>query len=168
MPSLALITVFGLGHMRPASGTWGSLPTVVIAGGLWALGQSPGAGVESSGNAVYHGVLAMILVTFSAACVRFGDAAEAKWGHDPAEVVADETAGQCVPLLLLPASAFADGTRALATLAGAFVLFRIFDILKPWPAGRLQRVAGGWGIVLDDLMAGVYAAVVLQGVLRVV
>lgn len=156
----SLLTTFGLGHMRPASGTWGSMPTVVIAGGMLALGVSPQ-------STAYNGVLAIILVVFSAACVHYGDRAEARYGKDPSEVVADETAGQCIPLMFLPVASVHGPRNALFALLYAFVAFRVMDIIKPPPARELQRIPAGWGILLDDLFAGVYAAIVVQILLRV-
>lgn len=169
--AVRLVTVGGLGRLRPASGTWGSLPPVVLAGALIAAGVGPGCGGDGSagcwaGAIAYHAVLVGLAAVFTLACAVFGDAAEARFGHDPAEVVADETAGQCLPLLLLPAGAVSGFWPAAATLAGAFVAFRAFDIIKPWPARRLQRVPGGWGIVLDDLAAGVQAMLAVQVVTR--
>jgi phosphatidylglycerophosphatase A len=158
--SLALVTVFGLGHAPVASGTFGSLPPIAIAAGLWLAGFHPGAGAFGSG--VYHGTLACVLLIFSLACVLQGTAAEARFGHDPSEVVADETAGQCIPLMFLPASVFADWRAFALALLGAFLAFRLLDIVKPWPARGLQRVPGGWGILLDDLAAGVYALLLAQ------
>lgn len=172
---LPLITVFGLGHMRPASGTWGSMPPVVIAGILWLVGCSPAAtkpvspllfdAVKSMGSGVaegvYYGVLSILFLVFCWACVRFGDQAEAMFGHDPKECVADETAGQCLSLLVLPAAAFMTWKSAVLWLGVSFVLFRIFDIVKPWPARQIQKAPGGWGILLDDLFAGTYAAIVV-------
>jgi len=150
-PRLLLIQTFGLGAMRPASGTWGSLPPVMLAGAMLAAGLGPR-------SAVYLAVLVAVAMVFSLACVMHGDAAEAKWGKDPAHVVADETAGQCLPLLALPVSVSHSWLAAGGWLLGAFLAFRVLDILKPWPAGRLQDVPGGWGILLDDLAAGAYAA----------
>ena len=166
MPSsLRFITTFGLGHMRPASGTWGSLPPPAIGAALVLMGLHPGA--DQTGAIVFNAAMALILIIFSIACIVQGDAAEARWGHDPAETVADETAGQCLPLLALPAGVFYTWPRAFLFLGFAFITFRILDIIKPWPAHRLQRVPGGWGILLDDLAAGLYAAGVVQLVARV-
>jgi len=154
---LRLITTFGLGHMRPASGTWGSLPPVIIAGVMIVCSAGP-----STQPLAYYGVLALILLVFCAACVAQGDAAEARFGEkDPSEVVADETAGQCIPLLaILPASAETP-VRGLLFVAIAFFAFRILDIIKPPPAKGWQRIPGGWGILIDDLVAGVYAAALI-------
>lgn len=156
------ITTFGLGHLRPAPGTWGSLPPIALAALLYLLGHGPG-----TAPILFSLAFAVILLAFSLACILQGDAAEAKWGKDPSNVVADETAGQCVPLLFLPAAAFADWPLALFTLVLAFLAFRIMDILKPWPAFRLQELPGGWGILVDDLVAGLYAAVIVQVCSRV-
>lgn len=165
--SFALVTTFGLGRLRPAPGTWGSLPPVVLAGLLIALGWAPeGAGLWPS--VVYHAVLALVLLVFGFACIAAGDAAEARFNRkDPSEVVADETAGMCLPLMFLPATAIASPALAVFTLVYAFVAFRVMDIFKPFPARQLQSVPGGWGILLDDLVAGVYAAVLVQVLARV-
>lgn len=74
--------------------------------------------------------------------------------EDPGPVVIDEVAGMIASLLWLPAT--------WAVVGSAFMLFRIFDIVKPWPAGRLERLHGGWGIMADDVMAGIYANLVVQ------
>ncbi|HEX2837255.1 MAG TPA: phosphatidylglycerophosphatase A [Phycisphaerales bacterium] len=159
-PRLPLLTTFGLGHMRIASGTWGSLPPCVVAGCLWLANLSPANG--TNGSIVFSAVMGVILVIFSVACVLQGKQAEERWGKDPGEVVADETAGQCIPLMFLPAWCFTDFWRAVATVGAAFLLFRILDIIKPWPAKQIQSRPYGWGILLDDLFAGAYAAVIMQ------
>lgn len=162
-----LVTTGGLGLLRPAPGTWGSMPTVALAGVLMLLGYTPAA--PGLPGIIYHGALALVLMVFSAACVIHGPAAEARFGKkDPGSVCADETAGQCLPLMLLPAAATGDLLHIALTLALAFVAFRIFDILKLPPANGLQRITGGWGILLDDLIAGVQAMIVVQLVTRLV
>lgn len=157
---LGLITTGGLGFLRPASGTWGSMPPVALAGLLILAGASPAGGLGSC--LAYHAVLTLVLVGFTLACAVFGDAAEARWGGDPGEVVADETAGQCLPLMFLPAASVTGFWPMCATLIGAFLAFRLFDIFKPWPARGLQSQPGGWGIVLDDLAAGLQAMILMQ------
>ena len=72
----------------------------------------------------------------------------------------DEVAGQMIALALIP--------RGLAVYAAGFVLFRFFDVIKPFPADRLERLPGGAGIVLDDVAAAIYANLVLHGGLRIV
>ncbi len=149
--------------MRPASGTWGSMPTVVLAFGLIYCGFGP-AHVPW----VYNAVLVAWCVLFSIGCLVQGEAAEAKFGKkDPSQAVADETAGQAIALLFLPASVESSLQTLILTLGGAFVAFRIFDILKLWPARGLQVLKGGTGILIDDLVAGVQALLVVQIVARI-
>jgi len=157
--SRLFITVFGLGHLRPASGTWGSLPPVVLAAALIASGFGPGTHPW-----IYNGSLLLVMLFFCGACIVQGNSVEARSieGKDPSDAVADETAGQCLPLLFLPAQSLASPTLAAFTLLYAFLSFRILDIFKPWPANALQRVPAGWGILLDDLFAGLYAAALVQ------
>lgn len=163
-PRLILLTTFGLGHMKFASGTWGSLPPCVVAGCLWLAGLTPADGQNAT--IVFNSVMAVIGLVFSVACVVHGEQAEKRWGKDPGEVVADETAGQCLPLMFLPNACFQSFWWAVGTVGAAFVLFRLLDIVKPWPAKQIQSARFGWGILLDDVFAGLYAAAVLQGVLR--
>jgi phosphatidylglycerophosphatase A len=160
--TIPILTTFGLGHLRPFPGTWGSLPTVILAALLVAAGLGP-----DRQPWLFNSVMLVILVLFTLACAIRGDEAEAIFlKKDPSQVVADETAGQALPLLFLPAAAFSTTGNAAWTLLLAFIAFRVMDILKPWPAQQIQRYPGGWGVVLDDLMAGVYAIIVLQLVTR--
>ena len=142
----------GLGFLRPAPGTWGSMPHPAIAAILLLVGV---------GDAVTASVLSVIMLAASLACVVWGRYAEERFGlKDAAEVVADETAGVAPATIL--AMLMTEGLLSgLAALAGAFLLFRVFDILKPWPARQLEALPAGWGVLIDDLVAGVYAAIVL-------
>lgn len=151
-PPTLLLTTAGLGFLRPAPGTWGSLPPVAIAAVQGIAGYSTTAQALTA---------ALFALVFSLACIALGGFAERRFGvKDAPEVVADETAGVALPVLLA-VTHFAPGTPRFAALLGAFVLFRLFDIFKPWPVNRLERLPGGWGVLLDDLMAGVYAAALL-------
>lgn len=153
-----LSTGFGLGHMRPFPGTWGSLLPLVVAGVLIALGFGP-----IDGSLVYHLVLAAMILVFGAACVVSGDHAEARFGKkDPSAVVADEVVGMSIALIALPIGWEGTLWHALPALIAAFLLFRFFDITKLPPANSLQRVAGGWGILLDDVAAGLWALLLVQ------
>lgn len=150
------LTSMGLGFLRPAPGTWGSMPPVALAFIMMLAGAGTGAITTA---------LFVLLAVSCALCVWLGGYSEERFlRKDAGEVVIDETAGQCVPLLALPAIA-ADGWKGLfaagGACAGAFVLFRFFDIVKPWPARRLESLHAGWGILMDDLVAGLYAAVVV-------
>lgn len=164
------LTSLGLGFLRPAPGTWGSMPPVGMVFVLMMLG---------AGVATINVVLGVVLLVSCVLCVRHGGYAEERFGRkDAGEVVIDETAGQCLPLLCLPVGAVmekfgADGLlgRSLTVAAlcgGAFVLFRVFDIVKPWPARRLESLPAGWGVLADDLMAGLYALGVMQAAMRLV
>lgn len=171
VPALA-VTSLGLGFLRPASGTWGSLPPAVVAGVLLLAGQ-PAWLVDVS--------MVLLLAIGCVACVRFGDLAERACGRkDPGQVVADEVAGQAIVLLALPWASVAGWAGTVAPPAGcsplqfdlalvvvAFLGFRVFDIVKPPPANGLQRLGGGLGILVDDLIAGAMCAVLLQIVIRV-
>ncbi len=157
-PMVRAATTFGLGYCRPASGTWGSLPPVVLAGVLTATGHA--------GTPAWYGAFGLIAIVFTVVCIAAGRDAERAFGRkDPSQVVADETAGMAVTLLFLPPSVLAGPTTtplaAAAWLAGAFVLWRVADIIKPWPANALQRLPAGWGIVIDDLVSAVYAGLLL-------
>lgn len=152
-----LLTTGGLGHMRPASGTWGSLPPVVLG----AILVIAGAGPATPSWWVYAGVMAVFVIAFGVTCVVGGDGAEATWGKDPSPVVADETAGMALLLLLIPPGFMAHETvLSLAVLAGAFVLFRALDIMKLPPAFGMQKHPAGWGILLDDLVAALQGGVI--------
>ncbi len=152
-----MLTTAGLGHRKPASGTWGSMPPVVVAGIMIAFGIGPGSSLAW----VYYLVLSLILVVYSGACIVWGVDAEAKWSKDPGQVVADETAGQCITLMMIPAALLTTTPSTIAVLIACFLLFRAFDILKPWPAGAMQSIAGGWGVLLDDLFAGLMGGIVV-------
>jgi len=152
----ALVTTFGLGWCRPASGTWGSLPPVMLAAILLALGMP-------TTSLPFGIIMALIVGISSVSCVLFGDQAVAQFNRkDPSQVVADETAGMALILAFLPANATTTPANAAITLALAFVAFRILDIFKPFPARQLEALPAGWGILLDDLMAAVYAIMALH------
>ena len=159
----AFLTVGGLGHAPIASGTFGSLPPVCLAFLLVQFGQQ-GIVLELS--------MILLAVIFSVACLRFGRESEELFGKkDPGQVVADEVAGQAIALLWLPwALPESPGAlaRNMAIAVSAFLAFRFFDILKPPPARGLQRLGGGLGILIDDLIAGAMALVVVQVIFRLV
>jgi phosphatidylglycerophosphatase A len=165
-----LLTGMGLGRLRPGPGTWGSLPPPVLALALVAL--LGGDGLTSTDRWIVSGAVIALGVVFGVACVVLGGWAERHWGRkDPGDVVADEIAGQALVVIGLPWRSFGEpgGTAWNATLAAtAFAAFRVFDITKPPPANQLQRIPGGWGILIDDLVAGVYALIVTQLMVRLV
>ena len=150
-----LTSCFGLGLLPLAPGTWGSLPPLFIFAAMSHFGIA----------AVPTAIVMAVLVLFgSIVCVKFAPAAIAATGKDdPGEVVADELAGQALTFILIPFFFTADSTtwHICITTALGFLLFRIFDITKPWPIRKLEKLPKGWGILADDLLAGVFAAVVL-------
>jgi phosphatidylglycerophosphatase A len=137
----------GAGYLPGVPGTWGSLVGLLLFWALKRLAPWP----------LLATVAAVSFLSFWIAGM-----AEALIGSkDPQVIVIDEVAGMLVSLVFLPFS----WKIALA----AFLLFRLFDIWKPFPARLIQeKLPGGWGIVGDDLMAGIYANLVLQIAIRVV
>lgn len=108
-------------------------------------------GLISAGKPlVWFAVLAAVFAVGVAASRR----CEAIWGTDNKKIVVDEIWGMMISLLFLPVS-------ALYIVLGFFI-FRFLDIVKPFPARRLERVEGGWGVMLDDGMSGVYTCLILQ------
>jgi phosphatidylglycerophosphatase A len=150
-----LTSCFGLGWQPICPGTWGSLPPAIVF--FWMCKFNVSAFLIS----ISMGVLAL---AGSAVCVILSPAVIKETGKtDPREVVADEFAGQAVTFLAAPFFINTFSVRQLmVTALLGFLLFRLFDILKPFPIYRIQKLPKGWGILADDLLAGVYAAVVLQ------
>lgn len=162
------VTCGGLGHLRPAPGTWGSLPPAVLAWVMLLDGASWG---------VYAGTLAAVGTVFGVACVLFGVWTQHRFGKkDPSQCVADETCAQCIPLVAMPGAWFEscrmesmEGMwggafwRATLTVGACFLLFRVLDIIKPWPGRRLERLPYGFGVLADDLSSGLYAAAAVFG-----
>ncbi len=114
-------------------------------------------------------VMAALACAGCIVCVKFAPAVIAATGKsDPREVVADELGGQAITFLAIP-FLFTEGVSASQvwlTAGLGFLVFRIFDIAKPWPIRRFEKFPEGWGVLADDLMAGVYAAVVLAFCVR--
>ena len=161
-----LMTGLGVGYAPVAPGTFGSAGAVAIALIVWtATGHVAGCSCTLAQGACW----VVLAVLAGAGCVAWGPWAIAYFADrcrkpgDPGQVVLDEWAGQWVAIIALPMPTLG---RTLTVLAVQFVLFRLFDVLKPPPGRRLERLPGGWGILLDDLAAGVYANVVGQVILR--
>jgi phosphatidylglycerophosphatase A len=155
-----LTSFFGLGWLPLATGSWGSLPPTIIFVLMCHLG--------ASALSISLVMTALALVG-CAICVRFAPAVIAATGKtDPREIVADEIAGQAVTFLTVGFFAIeAYSTKQIwCTAALGFLLFRAFDAVKPWPIRKLEKLPAGWGILADDLMASVYAAVALQICIR--
>jgi phosphatidylglycerophosphatase A len=135
-------TFFGAGFGKPGPGTWGSVAAVLLwAAFAWGLHPSPQALLI----ALLIGIALTLLLGIPAATI----VARESGLHDPQIVVIDEVAGQWIALL----GSHANWRHALIAL----VLFRLFDMTKPFPLRRLEDLPEGWGIVLDDVGAGLYA-----------
>ena len=155
------VTVGGSGMSPVAPGTFGSLAaTLILAAIIWICRHTQTPLTPITWNLI---LVAGILV-YGALCVALGEWATQYYGRkDPGSCVLDEAAGICLTGLFLPLYA---GRRELWALLAIFIAFRIFDILKPPPARQLERLPYGWGILLDDLAAAVYANIACQLILR--
>jgi len=165
--SLLLATWFGLGCLPKAPGTWGSIGAMALAFLMaWANSRNSAAGLSSpasenfwtSGLLPGYGEIAITVMIAVIGVVVAGRAAHYSQIKDPQWVVIDEVSGQLLTYYLffwvLP-------LNWKSWLLG-FILFRAFDIWKPFPARQLEHLPGGWGIMADDWMAGIYAALVLR------
>ncbi|WP_010139534.1 phosphatidylglycerophosphatase A family protein [Oceanicola sp. S124] len=146
-----IATVGGTGYLKPASGTWGSAAGLALAVLLHWLGGPL--------------LLAVALVVVWVAGLWAVKAETAgKTDHDPSEIVVDEVVGIFVAFLPVSLGAAHVGAPLSALWPGwvtAFLAFRLFDIWKPWLVGRADRRNDALGVMLDDLIAGVFAAVVV-------
>lgn len=145
-PAIWIATAGGAGYFPIAPGTAGSLVGVAV---VWGLGRLP------LGTTAAMAVLAVAsAVIFVLGVWAAGEAEEFFGRTDPGQVVVDEVAGQMITLLLIPHATW-------IWLAGGFLLFRAFDIVKPFPARQAERIPRGWGIMVDDVVAGLYGLAVL-------
>lgn len=144
-----IATFFGIGHLRPAPGTWGSLAALPVALVLHLL-VGPWGLLVATVAVFLVGLWATVLETHAAT------------DKDPGHIVIDEVAGQWVALLPVSFGAAHAGAAITALWPGfvaAFLLFRLFDIWKPGPIGMIDRRDDALGVMLDDILAGVFAAI---------
>ena len=147
------LSALGAGYLKPAPGTWGSLAAIPLA---WALVSIGGP---------------YLLCVAMGLCYALGIAAiqketEASGAHDPGWIVIDEVVGQWLALLPVAFGAWRAGVPFTALWPGivaAFVFFRLFDIWKPWLVGRADARDDATGVMLDDVWAGFFAAIVVIG-----
>lgn len=142
--SLIIATGFGSGFSPVAPGTAGALLALL----LWVVGYL------LLPFALLQVILAIMVLLFTVLGIYTSGVMERYWGEDPSRVVVDEMVGVWIPLLVVP-----DG--GWWYVLAAFVLFRLFDIVKPLGVRRMERFGGGVGIMMDDILAGVYSAVLL-------
>lgn len=141
-PSHLFATWFGVGLIRPAPGTWGSLAALLI----WYFAEF----LHSS----IHIVLPIFILFSWLVCSQASQDSQSK---DHSSIVIDEVAGMLVALSFVP--------YGIITYACTFLLFRLFDIWKPWPISLADKnVKGGLGILLDDLIAGLFAGVIIYAI----
>jgi phosphatidylglycerophosphatase A len=132
------------GYLRPFPGTWGTIPAWLIA---WFL-------LKGDPTLVWAAAVFTTLLS-----TAFASLAEPMLGHDSRKIVIDEWAGMFVSLLFVPYS--------LEMYVATFVAFRVFDVIKLWPARRLEKLPGGLGITADDIAAGIHAIIFVQIVIYV-
>jgi phosphatidylglycerophosphatase A len=162
--ALAIATC-GVGYLPRAPGTWGSLVGVGVYALVRGAAMTVFFGIDPRRNFnllhVYYGVIAFELVVVSAlALIGIWAASRTEKlsaTKDPGIVVIDEVVGQFIALIPVP---FVLGA-AWWTAILAFILFRFFDIVKPYPARKFESLHGGLGIMADDVVAGVYAGIVV-------
>jgi phosphatidylglycerophosphatase A len=142
---LALATVFGVGYIPFAPGTFGSAAGLLV---WWLLPSS--AAVQALA----------IVVLFVVGSWSGGVAEDHFRGTDPSHVVVDEVMGMLMTLFLNPVGGWG--------VVGGFLLFRVADVVKPFPARRLERLPGGVGVMADDAMAAVYANLALRAALMLI
>jgi phosphatidylglycerophosphatase A len=144
-----IATVFGIGWLRPAPGTWGSAAAVL-------------AGLVIDRYLGFPALVVAVLLAVGLGFWACGRELAERPGEDPAEFVIDEVAGQWIALLF-PSAAFwwrgFEGWMPYPGWVAAFLLFRLFDVWKPWIIGRIDRMTDVRGVMLDDMVAGVFAGI---------
>jgi len=156
-----VITTFGVGYLPIAPGTWGSLVALgfyaALASAFSAFRYSAAPKSPEVVVATIHAIILIALTLFMLLGIwAASHSIELLGNSDPSEAVVDEVMGQFVVFLFIPF------TSSWLLLGAGFLLFRLFDIWKPYPIDDLQNLPGGIGICADDLLAGVYAGVCLS------
>ena len=139
-----LATGLGIGYLPGLPATWASLVTALVFAPVRTHLTPP--------------LLLLLAVLLTPLAIAASHEAEKTLGHDARPIVIDEVAGMLVGAMGLR---HPPGPAGLAELLLLFGLFRFFDIVKPWPVRRSQALPGGFGVVVDDLLAGVYTAAAL-------
>ena len=135
-----IASIFGIGYIKGG----GTVAAAVTCGLIWLLWT----------NNVSSSIFIIIGIAVTLLGVYVGNKVEPYWGKDSYRVVIDEVAGMWITLFFIPPT--------LSLLILGFILFRFFDILKPLYIRRMEAFKGGWGVMADDVLAGIYANVVLQ------
>ncbi len=146
-------SVFFIGYLPKFPGTWSSLsalPLVYLTS--WFI------------HPLFGPLLLVIL--FSAVTLLASPGIEKALGPDPPEFVSDEFAGQAIVFLFIPV--YTSWEYNLLVFVSGFILFRLFDVLKPLGIGAIQNTEGGWGVLLDDIVAGMYAQMCLLFIIFII
>lgn len=156
------VTTFGVGYLPLAPGTWGSMVGVMIYLAAAWFEASVGISLLNNGwnldqiSAWFHAVNLIVFLLFCLLGIWAASRATKLFKHkDPSQAVVDEVIGQLIVFLFIPF-----GVHWFFVLAG-FLLFRLFDIWKPYPIDSLQGLPAGIGVCADDILAGVYGGVCL-------
>ncbi|MCK4956120.1 MAG: phosphatidylglycerophosphatase A [Candidatus Cloacimonetes bacterium] len=147
--NVLISTLFGVGYFPKAPGTAGTAVAAIVYYFL-----------PIADNMLSWLLFLSYILIMSLLSVFFITKAENILGHDNGKIVIDEFLGYMIAVLFLP--------KTIWIIIGAFILFRFFDIIKPEPVNMLQKLPKGWGVMVDDLMAGVYANLVLQIIVRLI
>jgi phosphatidylglycerophosphatase A len=139
-----IATAFGLGYAPIAPGTFGALGACLL-------------NIFLMHSAHYNLILGINILIFMMLGVYVSFQLEAEWGSDPSRIVIDEVIGMWIATIFLPPNIY--------VLLTAFILFRFFDIYKPLGIRYFDNLKNGWGVILDDVLAGIYANIVLQAIL---
>ena len=155
------LTTFGVGFIPGAPGTYASLLAVafyaVLSNLFGSFRYTPSTTPPEFMVAAIHAVILIAFLLFILLGIwAAGRSVELLGNTDPPEAVVDEVIGQLMVFLFIPF------TRSWTLIAAGFLLFRLFDIWKPYPIDYLQSLPGGIGVCADDILAGVYAGVVLS------
>jgi phosphatidylglycerophosphatase A len=164
------ITTFGVGYLPLAPGTWGSAVGVLIYLGAGTACSRLFGGITAHDpnfeffNALIPAILSMGLLLLTFAGIWAAARSTSLFGNsDPPQAVVDEVIGQLITFAFVPISmAFIPLTESWRILLAGFLLFRLFDIWKPYPIDSLQVLPGGIGVCADDILAGVYAGICLS------
>jgi phosphatidylglycerophosphatase A len=140
-----IATGLGIGFLRKGSGTVAAALSAIV----WYL-MSAGSNDPT--------VALLVTLVITAIGVWSASEVEKYWGVDNNRVVIDEIAGMCISLVFVPVS--------IGTVVTAFVLFRFFDIAKPAYIRKAENLPGGWGVMADDVLAGIYTNIILQVAVR--
>ncbi|MEL6388714.1 MAG: phosphatidylglycerophosphatase A [Bacteroidota bacterium] len=142
LAAISIASTLGVGLLPVAPGTWGSLVAIPLLLGLSSLSQS-----------VLVSAVAIVLLCIIG--VWAIDHLPASWAHDDGRIVIDEVIGMMITMLLLPMD--------WKTLLIGFIAFRAFDIAKPLGIRRFDRLESSWSVLLDDIVAGIYANILIRG-----